>query len=805
MSSPLSTGSRFPLECGRGGGTVAIGWQAWERDGMISGDAIGDRVAFRVKARIVSEIGDELISSDEIALYELIKNAYDAQASFVRISIDTPIGIAEVSAALDVAERDAEPLRNLLLSFVDEARLADILEFDTNKDNWQKALGDRVLAEVCKHSRLVIDDNGEGMTREILLNGFLMLASTERLRRSVPTQRVPLGSKGVGRFSAKRLGRFLQVDTYAKDAAMVEHLRIDWSDYSTSSELFLDEVTNQVWSTAPDSTQKPGTTLTISELNHAWTSTELEQVARERLSTFINPFFPMSGFHILARFNRERVDFAELQREILAFARLRIQGHVDPTASPKMRLVFTPRTGDPGAATVTELVDDAKLSPVGDLSVLGPFQFEMYDFVRDDSGLVRLGRRAELSSFLNVWGGGGPMLFRDGFRVMPYGRPGYDWLGIDRIATQGKAARLRTLALAGFVAVSAAENPGLIDQTNREGLRDTDAFRVLKDVLQVAVRLSNNRMREFWPPEEPTRSTRSAAKEALRSRAVLDELADEVVDISQRLSANGVAQDDGPLTQALADRVVSLRSAAHAYAVISSARGASIPAQSYPTLIELAGLGMAAEQLSHELLAALDRSESVLSRIRRSGNAAESPLLEQLAVNFASLRRIAGFLMPLTQASRRDKGNYDVLNEAKSVGLHHQAIADGLVTFETLDSGERVMARINRGVLLQVFDNLIANSLYWLNAARTGGPAITVRSEGSSRVTFCDNGPGIEPRLSESIFQPFVSTKPQGRGLGLFIARELLELQSCSIDALEPGSDGQIHGFVLDFQRALAR
>ena len=84
--------------------------------------------AFRAKARIVSEIGDELISSDDIALYELIKNAYDAQASFVRVSIKTPVGLAELEAALESARQDRKPLRQLLASFMTDRRaLRDLI------------------------------------------------------------------------------------------------------------------------------------------------------------------------------------------------------------------------------------------------------------------------------------------------------------------------------------------------------------------------------------------------------------------------------------------------------------------------------------------------------------------------------------------------------------------------------------------------------------------------------------------------------------------------------------------------------
>jgi hypothetical protein len=767
-------------------------------------DGVGDKVAFRVKARIVSEIGDELISSDDIAIYELIKNAYDAQATYARISLEVPGGVAETDAALAMAREDLGPLRRLLSGFVDVVALEALLNIDRETEGWVGKLRDAVLAEVRRHSTLVIDDNGEGMTKDRLVSGFMIIASTERLRREAKSGRAILGSKGVGRFSAKRLGRVLRVDTYAPGSPAVEHLRIDWSQYSSTSELFLDQVTNQVWSTEPAADQRSGTTLTISDLDRVWTIADIGKVAADHLAAFVNPFFPSSGFRILARFNNQPVELGGLQADLLGWARLKVEGSVNPDADHKMKLIFTPNDPDhPDLERTTIFADDLMVAKAGDVSAVGPFHFEFYDFLRNESSLVSQGLRPEMARFLDRWGGGGPMVFRDMFRVLPYGRPGYDWLEIDRTSTRGMSVRLRTLAMVGYVAIASRTNPGLIDQTNREGLRETDAFRDFRGLMKYAVELCNNQMREFWPPARPR--TGRSAKIAQEGRDALDQLADEVVDIAGHLSESDPSTLDAPLIQVLADRAMSLRSAAHSYALIAGARSAAIPVQSYPALIELAGLGMAAEQLSHELLAALDRAEAVLTRLGSGTKTQESALLNQLQINFASLRRIAAFLMPLTQGSRRIKGTYDVVKEAQGIASHYQPIADRLVALRTVDGVAKVEVRINRGVLLQVFDNLIANSLYWLAAGRTTDPAITLASDGGCRVIYRDNGPGIEPRLRRSIFEPFVSTKPNGRGLGLFIARELLELQNCAIETLDPDADGRIRGFVIDFRRVLAK
>ena len=755
---------------------------------------------FRVKARIVSEIGDELISADDIAIYELIKNAFDAQSNVVRVSVETPISAAELRDLFD-GSRPEGSLRAPVVQLVgDEAVARLLMSLDRSTPEGRQAFKARLLEEFRERSTIVISDDGEGMDAQRLHDGFLVLASTERLRERAAGRNV-LGSKGVGRFSAKRLGRFLQVETYSTDSPKIEHLTIDWANYASDSELFLDEVLNDTWASPAPAGRKSGTRLTIRNLNAIWERSDLERIARERLSTFMNPFFPRAGFRILVRMNGESVDVTRMQGELLAYHRLKVEGHVDPSAHPQMTLTYTPFK-DSGKDPMTVAASDAELAKAGDPAITGPFDFVFYDFIRNDARLGEMSRRLQLHRFLDVWGGG-PMLFRDGFRVLPYGPPGFDWLGIDRAISQSGGVRLRTLAMSGYVAITSEGNPGLIDQTNREGLRSTAALRAFEGILRQAVRMTNNQLAAYWPPQNKD-VTRTAAAKAVATRAALDDLADEVVDLADAIIRDGFGPEQKQLATHLKDRAAALRSAAHAYAVVAASRTGQIPAQSYPTLIELAGMGMAAEQLTHELLAALDRAESVILRIRRHLQTSDELLLDQLATNFESLRRTASVLLPFAQASRRPKATFDVVEEAVAVSRHYRQVDEERVRLVVDAAAGRVVARLNRGVLLQVFDNLISNSLYWLEAAQTPDPEMVIRTEAGGIVEFEDNGPGIDRHISDTVFQPFVTTKPGGRGLGLFIASELLALQNCRIETLPPADSGRIQGFRLDFSRIQA-
>jgi C4-dicarboxylate-specific signal transduction histidine kinase len=114
----------------------------------------------------------------------------------------------------------------------------------------------------------------------------------------------------------------------------------------------------------------------------------------------------------------------------------------------------------------------------------------------------------------------------------------------------------------------------------------------------------------------------------------------------------------------------------------------------------------------------------------------------------------------------------------------------------------------NRGRLLQVFDNLFRNSEYWLRQFSSEHPkaelAVTLQIDGTL-VLVSDTGPGIKPALERTLFELFVTDKPrgEGNGLGLFIVRQLLESEGCSIRlGAERNRSGRRYQFILDFTGA---
>jgi signal transduction histidine kinase len=751
---------------------------------------------FRVRARLIAEIGDELISADEIALYELVKNAFDAGSPWVRLDVTTPAAPAEVSSTLAALERDwtldileASPLRALLqVEAIREQATADIRSRDG--EGLAALLGQAIK----DGSQIVVEDRGSGMDRATLEEGFLSLATPLRLRQAGvgPSGRPVLGSKGLGRFSAKRLGRKLRVETAPAGSPLVHVLEIDWTQYDADSDAFLEDLSNEIWS-EPNTRKLSGTRLIITKLNESWTREKLQGLANTRIAQLMNPFFTRD-FSIHVRLNNDPVDLAKLQRSVLTSARLHVKGRIDPDKNPPLELGISingekrPLVAPPG---------DWQLPTPAELKAVGPFEFELWEFDRRSRALGMVGRKTVIATFVDTWAGGGPMLFRDGFRVFPYGQPPDDWLQLEKAFFAGQSgSRLRTAAVVGYVAITSTKNPKLVDLSNREGLRMTPAGVAFVGAMRQVVTIVNQEYRLIKAPPKNDGPARLST-----FRRSMEESISAAVD--QIAEARETVQPD-PGTSAvlarLADSVDAINTTTRAYLALGDKLGGSVSTSSYQSVLELAGLGMTSEHIAHELGSLIDRSLGLLDQIASPEISTSLRLqLGQLRSNLDSIQGVIAYLTPLTQATHRRKVQVNVAEDIRTAAKYYPALGNA-IDFQ-LQVLSPLVARMSRGVLLQVFDNLITNSLFWLRERGPTLPAIRIEVDGSEQtVTVSDNGPGIDPRVGDLVFEPFMSTRRNGRGLGLFIARELLELEGASLQLGPADHDGRLRTFIIGLE-----
>ncbi|MEK7995820.1 MAG: HAMP domain-containing sensor histidine kinase, partial [Planctomycetota bacterium] len=210
-------------------------------------------------------------------------------------------------------------------------------------------------------------------------------------------------------------------------------------------------------------------------------------------------------------------------------------------------------------------------------------------------------------------------------------------------------------------------------------------------------------------------------------------------------------------------------------------------------LVHLAGLGLMVEIVAHELNRATSNTLSTLADAReRKGRIELSELIPSLEAQLKTLQKRLRVLDPMTTSGRQVKESFDVIEVVRDVMKGHAAqLRRHSIRAEVRvkpEEGDVLRIKMVRGMVVQVLENLIANSVYWLKQQRryesgfNGTLTVTVDTE-AKEIRVHDNGPGVDPERQEDIFEAFVTTKPpgEGKGLGLYISREIANYHGASL------------------------
>jgi hypothetical protein len=431
---------------------------------------------FRIDPLVVFKLGEELISDETQALLELIKNAYDADASFARVSIHTtgtPDGL--------------------------------LIESEEDRPGW-----------------IEVTDDGVGMTAEQIRDGWLLIARSgkrefKQAGRVTGKQRTPLGDKGLGRLGTQRLGWKLQIATKTPDSKQARLIAFSWEDFLTAATL--DQV--EIRSARRPAEHKQGTVLTITELQdpERWAGDNIRKL-QEELSAVISPYEGVSDFTVAVSVNGTPIDLQSLNTRIRETAQLHYDisftgeelhiagratlGLFRPKAKKELPHYEALVEGDQGAAFFEHLTDAGahekiglergegrwfatfsltrrfadlppKFDAVGTPVSPGIFRAEVDSFslaAGDDKTVSVFGTLANYREFIKSLAG--IRVYRDGFVV----RTDADWLKLGAQWTSASSYYgLKPDTTLGYVAISSRENAQLIEKTDREGFLDNAAYR----------------------------------------------------------------------------------------------------------------------------------------------------------------------------------------------------------------------------------------------------------------------------------------------------------------------------------------
>lgn len=784
-------------------------------------------MAFRFAARTLLELGKELISSDEVALYELIKNSVDARSPKVEIEAQIVLPHSVYSRALEDLDEGLDPdgvLKDIRSGIISTAQrelserfLASLERYSSVRARFRTAL----VTLYSTHNWIEVRDRGQGMSLADLDDVFLTIGTRSRRSENISGAQY-LGDKGVGRLSTMRLGDRLLVFSTTADQAFWGRLRINWNLFSHDSETKLEDIRiKPVRGRTKVDPGETGTVVRISALNADWTPGRFDDVIRGKIARTIDPFTSKGNELLIARHNGARVVIPRVPKKLLdaAHATCKIRFYFDSkTAEPvleadinyqlrsKARSVRfrgveiysmaqrdSKRRGKRGHAAFENILIRPKA-----LEDLGPYEAEVFWFnravVKAIEGLTD--KQQETRDQIAQWSGG-PMLYRHGFRILPYGEPGDDWLALDRNAFGESGFKLNRQQVLGRVLIHSS-HLALSEQTNRQGLIESDAESALRKMLMVILHVELRGLINEADALE-TIKKREAEEAAMDFRQSQQDVETALDELRLHLSPDQI-----PLGNRLGEAVDTLVTQCAA-AVRKLDKSVAQSVDEREKLLHLAGIGLITEFIFHELDRAVRHTMSALVNARASQQQSALRALEEQLVTLQ--KRVSAF-DELTGERRQSKTNFDVAEVVGYVLEQHENEFRRHNIEVIKPEGVHLTVKAVRGMFIQILENLIANSTYWLKlqSRYESGfrPRIEVSIDAETKVvTVEDNGPGVDPARGETIFQPFITSKPagQGRGLGLYISRELAEYNGWQLymDST-PGRyrDDRLSMFVID-------
>ena len=825
---------------------------------------------FDINAAVVFRLGEELITDVVQALVELVKNSYDADASWVKVTIDT------------------------------HGR-------DSLGRNYPDARG-----------VIVVEDDGHGMDRATIELGWLTIANSPKREQKIAgkmTQRgrTPTGDKGLGRLGVQRLARNVEIITRPDAKPGTEYyVAFSWEDFRETANLRDVPVTLEE-SAAGGSRQ--GTRLILSDLREpeTWQGERHVRDLQRKLSGMISPFQEVRDFRVHLEVDGKRLGLAEIAERVRETALVKytfdfdgeflcISGtarfkYLHPNKKKDQQLLKDLCQSDRGRELYKFLSSRVRKDRLSDFNLSkrvdwfvesgtrlalddldrvrridgsaaspGPFRGEV-DVVSLDSSDFEshaMDRQTEYRRLVRDLAG--IRVYRNGFGI----RVGEDWLGLGKQWTGGTSYYgLRPRNVLGYVAISARDNPHLVETTSREGFQVTphydnfvgllDEFVHFAGAFQEHLRrgalafLNEHRDRSVGvePGEEHSAITRriddvaaklskekrkvqrhegslrraaavtSATLHAVRTELGLTLVEDESVSSAlERLEGEiNLVSDAAADADKMLDEVSAARDHASELKSLTEVLDRRWEAlnDEVSAFYESISLGLTAEALSHEIHNIADRlarrSAALLREVNNGARKASIvAYIEHVRSSVAAMRKQISHLTPSLRYLRERRERIEILPWAKDLAsFYNEKLRTkniGVVVVQSRASGFAI--KMNKGKLTQVFDNLVLNAEYWLSEAiRTGAV-----NEGKIRicvdaplVQFMDNGRGIDESVEESLFQPFITTKRrgEGRGLGLFVARQLLDSESCEIILLpNRNARGRRYIFELDLSGAVS-
>jgi signal transduction histidine kinase len=712
-----------------------------------------DFIRFSVDASHISRLGLELVSKQETAISELVKNAYDADA----VTVDVVFKGSDV-----------------------------------------------------RGGTLEIIDSGLGMSREQLLNGFMRISTADKVSepKSPTYGRQRAGRKGIGRFAAQRLGKKLHISTQLEGADHSLQLSIDWKQFSVGLDLHM--IASKVIVSPPVPSR--GTTIRVEDLRDSWSEAQIRRAYRY-VSDLLQPF-PLErkkritsktelytsdpGFK--ASFYKEQdgelITVANDEQNILANAVARIAASVDSKGVAYINL-----SSDRYKARLdaVPLRFEPKLRPrageeIRTYDLLKGIHLTAHYFIQDE---LPAGTRGMVREVLNRTGG--IRVYRNGFRVLPYGESFDDWLSLQR------SSALRELLpphhntnFLGFVEITDLDGTRFQETASREGLIENEAFAQLQDfayrsLVAGVIEIARARTKKVFASDDKVEKPEGPKSEPVTVKEKANQVADRLRTMAEEVPVSADTSrpqlETAKVLTELADEIDRIGTSSQE--VI----------EEIGMLRVLASLGLTIGEFTHEVRHALAALGVTIDNVGHGS--VDVSVAQQLSEHVMLLRSYMRYFDgAVTQNAHRKLEVHelrDVINEF--VEVMRPTLTRQNVKVEVAFKGYDLFTRpMHKSEWASTLLNLLTNSLKAIQRAQVNGRILIASSvaDGDLQIDFSDNGDGIPRDNREKIFEAFFTTSSPpsalathddqliGTGLGLKIVKDILEAAGGDVDVVDP-------------------
>lgn len=765
---------------------------------------------FKISSGLKNLIGSELITDNFVAVFELVKNSFDANATEVKIIFEN------------------------------------------------------IYSE---NAKIIIQDNGKGMDYTDLKNKWLFVAysakkdGTEEFdyRNKIKPDRFYAGAKGVGRFSCDRLGRYLNLITIKnKPNSKIENLIVDWKKFEENQkEEFIEIPVEHKQLSKTSYNLKHGTILEINGINsEEWTRNEIKKL-KDKLSKLVKPKLNKSlkekPFKI---FIYSADDIEEDKKDALKYAdkgegsvyRNTINGEIENFVFEELNIKTTKietQISIHGSEISTSLTDRNNfiytIKEINKYLLLSNISIKLYFLNRSAKNIFKRRIGVDPVEYGNVF------VYKNGFRIYPFGERGNDILGIDNRAVQGYNRYIGTRNLIGIIEIDGNETD-LKETTSRDGgLVKTKAFNQLEEYLFETLRRLEKYVIEVtqWGVNDDT-------IENLDVDDVNNRLVKLIGNISDDKSILGLEFNKDLI------RIISEQEENSAQKLVSNFKRIATETNNSKLLADSKRIEkylkesdkrvkssekeiLITKEEKKKLEAELEQqiSESLFAKADR-GTEKDDLLSIQHHIYRHSAQHITKYIDDLVDAINNDKPKDDLLKLISKISFENKKVIT-LSKFVTKAQFDTTVTKINADLisfvneyvtnvyqeykhlmmnnqnlkivvdrpkelsfvssfrpieLIIILDNLLSNSL----KAKSKNVSIFWKTNNKSEVELhlLDDGIGIPDKNTDRIFEPRFTTT-HGSGLGLYHTKEVIEKMGGSItvnNKLKKGVE-----FILKFKK----